>query len=61
VSRREKIRLIFVDVIPMVAIIVFSVLVMLVGWCTPTEAGGARRRVGHRARRCYGEMTWKRS
>src|SRR5204863_819965 len=38
VSRSEKIRLIFVDVIPMVAIIVFSVVIMLVGWCTPTEA-----------------------
>ena len=38
VSRREKLRLIFVDVIPMVGIVVFSVLIMLVGWCTPTEA-----------------------
>src|SRR5258708_39729848 len=29
VSRREKVRLIFVDVIPMIAIIAFSVLVMI--------------------------------
>src|SRR6185503_4524050 len=59
VSRREKIRLIFVDVIPMVAIIVFSVLVMLVGWCTPTEAAalGAVSVIVLAA--CYGEMTWK--
>jgi len=57
--RREKIRLIFVDVIPMVAIIVFSVLIMLVGWCTPTEAAalGAVSVIVLAA--CYGEMTWK--
>src|SRR6266850_3426762 len=38
VSRREKIRLFFVDVVPMIVIIVFSVLVMVTGWSTPTEA-----------------------
>src|SRR6266850_4305217 len=32
VSRREKIRLFFVDVVPMIVIIVFSVLVMVTGW-----------------------------
>ena len=59
VSRREKLRLIFVDVIPMVAIIVFSVLIMIVGWCTPTEAAalGAVSVIALAA--CYGAMTWK--
>ncbi|TMH28770.1 MAG: TRAP transporter large permease subunit [Betaproteobacteria bacterium] len=59
VSRREKWRLVFVDVIPMVAIIVFSVLIMIVGWCTPTEAAalGALSVIVLAA--CYGEMTWK--
>ena len=59
VSRREKWRLIFVDVIPMVAIIVFSVLIMIIGWCTPTEAAalGALSVIVLAA--CYGEMTWK--
>jgi tripartite ATP-independent transporter DctM subunit len=59
VSRREKIRLVFVDVIPMVAIIVFSVVIMLVGWCTPTEAAalGALSVIVLAA--CYGDMTWK--
>jgi len=59
VSRREKIRLFFVDVIPMVAIIVFSVIIMIVGWCTPTEAAalGALSVIVLAA--CYGEMTWK--
>jgi tripartite ATP-independent transporter DctM subunit len=59
VSRREKLRLVFVDVIPMVAIIVFSVLIMLVGWSTPTEAAalGAVSVIVLAA--CYGEMTWK--
>jgi tripartite ATP-independent transporter DctM subunit len=57
--RREKIRLVLVDVIPMVAIIVFSVVIMLVGWCTPTEAAalGAMSVIALAA--CYGEMTWK--
>jgi tripartite ATP-independent transporter DctM subunit len=59
VSRREKVRLIFVDVIPMVAVIVFSVLVMLTGWATPTEAAalGAVSVIVLAA--CYGELTWK--
>jgi tripartite ATP-independent transporter DctM subunit len=59
VSRREKLKLIFVDVIPMVAIIVFSVLVMIVGWCTPTEAAalGAVSVIVLAA--CYREMTLK--
>ncbi len=57
--RKEKIRLIFVDVIPMVAIIVFSVLIMTVGWCTPTEAAalGAVSVIVLAA--CYGDMTWQ--
>jgi tripartite ATP-independent transporter DctM subunit len=59
VTRREKFRIFFVDVIPMVAIIVFSVVIMLVGWCTPTEAAalGAVSVIVLAA--CYGEMTWK--
>src|SRR4029077_5311782 len=59
ISTREKLRIFFIDVIPMVAIIVFSVLIMLVGWCTPTEAAalGAVSVIALAA--CYGEMTWK--
>ena len=59
VPRREKVRLFFVDVIPMVAIIVFSVIIMIVGWCTPTEAAalGAVSVVALAA--CYGTMTWQ--
>ncbi len=59
VSRTEKLRLIVVDVIPMVGIIVFSVLVMIVGWCTPTEAAalGAVSVIALAA--CYRELTWK--
>ena len=58
-SRREKMKLLLVDVIPMVGIIVFSVLVMIVGWCTPTEAAalGAVSVIALAA--CYGAMTWK--
>jgi tripartite ATP-independent transporter DctM subunit len=59
IPTREKLRIFLVDVIPMVAIIVFSVLIMLVGWCTPTEAAalGAVSVIVLAA--CYGEMTWK--
>src|SRR5882672_145552 len=59
VTRQEKLKLVFVDVIPMVAIIVFSVLIMIIGWCTPTEAAavGAVSVIALAA--CYGEMTWK--
>ena len=59
VTRQEKLKLVFVDVIPMVAIIVFSVLIMIIGWCTPTEAAalGALSVIVLAA--CYGEMTWK--
>jgi len=59
VGRSEKLKLVCVDVIPMVAIIVFSVLIMIVGWCTPTEAAalGAVSVIALAA--CYGEMTWK--
>src|ERR671922_192627 len=40
------------------AIIVFSVLIMIIGWCTPTEAAalGALSVIVLAA--CYGEMTW---
>ena len=37
-TTREKWRLILVDVVPMVGVIVFSVVIMIVGWATPTEA-----------------------
>src|SRR5712692_1363166 len=59
VSRREKVKLLFVDVIQMIAIIVLSVVIMIVGWCTPTEAAalGAVSVIALAA--CYGEMTWK--
>jgi tripartite ATP-independent transporter DctM subunit len=34
----ERWRLLLFDIVPMVAVIVFSVVIMLVGWATPTEA-----------------------
>src|SRR5580765_6834662 len=59
VSRREKVRLFFVDVLPMIVIIVFSVLVMVTGWSTPTEAAalGAVSVIVLAA--CYGDLTWQ--
>lgn len=57
VTGREKMKLFFLDVIPMVGIIVFSVLIMIVGWCTPTEAAalGAVSVIVLAA--CYGTLT----
>jgi tripartite ATP-independent transporter DctM subunit len=59
VPRREKLRLLVFDVIPMVAIIVFSVVIMIVGWCTPTEAAalGAVSIIVVAA--CYRTLTWQ--
>jgi tripartite ATP-independent transporter DctM subunit len=59
VPRREKLRLFFFDVIPMVAIIVFSVLIMIVGWCTPTEAAALGAVSVILVALCYGTMTWQ--
>jgi tripartite ATP-independent transporter DctM subunit len=55
---REKWRLFWVDVVPMVGVIVFSVLIMLVGWATPTESAalGALSVVVVAA--CYRTLTW---
>src|SRR5256884_3289977 len=59
VTRKEKLKLVFVDVIPMVAIIVFSVLIMIVGWGTPPQAAapGAPSLVLFAA--CYGADAWE--
>jgi tripartite ATP-independent transporter DctM subunit len=58
VVAREKWRLFWVDVVPMVGVIVFSVLIMLVGWATPTESAalGALSVVVVAA--CYRTLTW---
>jgi tripartite ATP-independent transporter DctM subunit len=58
VSRQEKLRLIVVDVLPMVAVIAFSVLIMLTGWATPTEAAALGALSVVVLATCYGEMTW---
>src|SRR5258708_923128 len=59
VSRLEKLRLFFVDVVPMIVIIVFSVLIMVTGWSTPTEAAALGAVSVIVLAMCYGEMTWK--
>jgi tripartite ATP-independent transporter DctM subunit len=59
VSTREKIRILFVDVIPMVAVIVFSVVIMLTGWATPTEAAALGALSVIALAVCYGTMTWQ--
>lgn len=38
IGARDKWRLLLVDIVPMVAVIIGSVWIMIVGWATPTEA-----------------------
>ena len=59
VSRREKLRLFFVDVVPMIVIIVFSVVIMITGWSTPTEAAALGAVSVIVLSMLYGDMTWQ--
>ncbi len=59
ITRREKLRLFVVDVVPMIVIIVFSVLVMVTGWSTPTEAAALGAVSVIVCAMLYGDMTWK--
>ena len=56
--RTEKWRLFWVDVIPMVGVIVFSVVIMLVGWATPTESAALGALSVMVLAACYRAMTW---
>jgi tripartite ATP-independent transporter DctM subunit len=55
----EKIRLIVFDVLPMVGLIVFSVVLMLVGWATPTEAAALGALSVAVLAACYRTLTWQ--
>jgi tripartite ATP-independent transporter DctM subunit len=59
VSAAEKWRLVFVDVLPMVGVIVFSVLIMLVGWATPTEAAALGALSVMVVAAAYRTLTWQ--
>ncbi|MFN0299490.1 MAG: TRAP transporter large permease subunit [Burkholderiales bacterium] len=59
VSTREKWRLILVDVVPMVGVIVFSVVIMIVGWSTPTEAAALGALAVLLLAAAYRLLTWK--
>src|SRR5438132_3450469 len=61
VTRREKLNLVFVDGIPMVAIIVFSGLIMSIGWCTPTEPAPLCPVSVIPLAACFCALTWKAS
>jgi tripartite ATP-independent transporter DctM subunit len=55
----EKVRLIVFDVLPMVGLIVFSVVLMLVGWATPTEAAALGALSVAVLAACYRTLTWQ--
>jgi tripartite ATP-independent transporter DctM subunit len=52
-------RVILLDVVPMIAVIVFSVLIMIVGWATPTEAAAVGVFTVGALAAAYGCLTWK--
>lgn len=56
---RAKLKLFLVDVIPMVGIIAFSVVIMIVGWATPTEAAALGAVSVMVLAACYRTLTWK--
>ena len=58
-ERREIWRLVVYDVVPMVAVIVFSVLIMIVGWATPTEAAGIGAMSVLLLASAYGLLSWE--
>jgi tripartite ATP-independent transporter DctM subunit len=59
VPRAEKWLLLRRDVLPMVAVIVFTVAVMLIGWATPTEAAALGALAVIVLATLYGTLTWK--
>jgi len=52
-------RIVLFDVLPMIAVIVFSVLIMIVGWATPTEAAAVGVFMVGTLAAAYGCLTWK--
>ncbi len=59
IPRREKWRLLRRDVLPMVAVIVFTVAVMLIGWATPTEAAALGALAVMVLAALYRTLTWQ--
>jgi tripartite ATP-independent transporter DctM subunit len=59
ISRAEKLRLWAFDITPMVAIIIGSVAIMLVGWATPTEAAAIGVVMVLALALCYRSLTWQ--
>ncbi len=59
VPRAEKWRLLRRDVMPMVAVIVFTVAVMLIGWATPTEAAALGALAVMVLSALYRTLTWQ--
>lgn len=58
-GRTERWRLILFDIVPMVAVIVFSVIIMIVGWATPTEAAALGAMSVVLLAVPYGLLTWE--
>jgi tripartite ATP-independent transporter DctM subunit len=52
-------RIVLLDVLPMIAVIVFAVLIMIVGWATPTEAAAVGVFMVGLLAAVYGCLTWE--
>ena len=55
---REKLRLLVLDVVPLVGVIVLSIAILLTGWATPTEAAALGALSVALLAACYGKLTW---
>jgi tripartite ATP-independent transporter DctM subunit len=58
VSAKEKARLVFVDIVPMFAVIVLVIGVMVAGYATPTEAAAVGCLAVMVLALCYRALTW---
>ncbi len=56
---REKWRLFWVDIVPMIGVIIFSVIIMLVGWATPTESAALGALSVMVLAACYRTLNWQ--
>jgi tripartite ATP-independent transporter DctM subunit len=59
VPRQEKIRLFMVDVVPLVGVILFSIVILMVGWATPTESAALGALAVAVLAAFYRLLTWK--
>ncbi|MEZ5729850.1 MAG: TRAP transporter large permease subunit [Burkholderiaceae bacterium] len=59
VGRAEKIRVVLVDIVPLIGVIVLCIGIMVVGWATPTEAAAIGCVVVMLLASIYRNLSWR--